>query len=92
MAVRASPTMAELLNEYVADMDAHRINGKKASTIYSDKSRIKNYIAPHLGKLKVTNVTQNDVETFMHSLPPGSAKRIIGLVGAIFTFAIKITN
>jgi integrase len=89
MAVKASPTVAELLNEYVADMDSGKLNGKKASTIYSDKNRIKQHIAPHLGKLKVASVTQDDVEAFMHQLSPGSAKRIIGLTGAIFTYAVK---
>jgi integrase len=89
MSVRNSPTVQELLDEYVAEMDAHRINAKKASTIITDKGRIKNYIAPRLGKLKVASVTQNDLEEFMHELSPGSAKRIIGLTGAIFSYAIK---
>jgi integrase len=89
LAFKASPTVAELCAEYEADMDAHRINGKKASTILTDKSRIKRYIAPHLGKLKVLSVTQAQIEEFMHKLSPGSAKRIIGLTGAIFSYAIK---
>ena len=59
MALRNSITMATLCAEYVADMDAHRINGKKQSTIYTDKSRIRKYIAPQLGKLKVVSVTQS---------------------------------
>ena len=88
-ALRSAPTMAEICNEYVADMDARHINGKKASTVYTDKSRIKKYIAPQLGKLKVASVTQSQIEDFMHQLSPGSAKRIIGLTGAIFTYAIK---
>jgi hypothetical protein len=33
MTARNSPTVAELCDEYVGEMDAHRINGKKASTI-----------------------------------------------------------
>jgi integrase len=89
MAVRNSPTVAELCDEYVAEMDAHRLNGKKASTIKSDKSRIATHIRPKLGKLKVVSATQADVEAFMHQLSPGSAKRIIGLTGAIFSFAVK---
>ena len=89
MAVRQSPTVAELCDEYLSDMEAHRISGKKASTIYGDKSRIKNHIAPKIGKLKVATVTQADMETFMRGLLPGSAKRVVGLTGAIFTYAIK---
>lgn len=79
MAVRESPTVAQLCDEYVAEMDARHINGKKASTVYTDKSRIRKYIAPRLGKLKVASVTQSQIEDFMNELSPGSAKRIIGL-------------
>ena len=91
MTVRNSPTVQQLCDEYVAEMDARRTNGsgKKTSTIVTDKGRIKNYIAPRPGKLKVASVTQADVEAFMHDLSPGSAKRIIGLTGAIFSYAVK---
>jgi integrase len=34
-------------------------------------------------------VTQSQIEDFMHQLSPGSARRIIGLTGAIFTYATK---
>ena len=88
-AVRNSPTMAEFLDEYVADMEAHRITGKKASTIKTDKSRIAMHIRPKLGKLKVASVTQEDLETFMRSLSDGSQGRILGLTSGIFSYAIK---
>jgi integrase len=89
MALRSAPTVAELCDSYIADMDAGRINGKKLSTVKSDKSRIATHIRPKLGKLKVASVTREHVETFMHSLSPGSAKRVTGLLGAIFSFAVK---
>ena len=89
MALRSAPTVDQLCDSYVADMDAGRINGKKASTIRSDKSRIVTHIRPKLGKMKVASVTSEMVETFMHSLPTGSAKRVIGLLGRIFNFAVK---
>jgi site-specific recombinase XerD len=83
-ALRHGPTMAELCDEY-----QKRANGKKISTIKSDASRIAAHIKPKLGKLKVVSVTQTQVEDFMRSLSAGSAKRVTGLLGAIFTFAIK---
>jgi integrase len=89
MAIRSAPTVAELCDSYIADMDAGRINGKKISTVKSDKSRIATHIRPKLGKLKVASVTREHVETFMHSLSPGSAKRVTGLLGAIFSFGVK---
>ena len=44
--------MAELLDQYVADMQSGKINGKKLSTIKSDKSRIETHIRPYLGKFR----------------------------------------
>jgi Arm DNA-binding domain/Phage integrase, N-terminal SAM-like domain len=77
--LRSGPTVSELCDEY-----EKRANGKKISTLKSDASRIATHIKPKLGKLKVASVTSDNVETFMHSLSPGSAKRVTGLLGAIF--------
>jgi integrase len=89
MALRSAPTVAELCDSYMADMDSGGINGKKASTVKSDRSRIATHIRPKLGKLKAASVTSEHVENFMHSLSPGSARRVTGLLGAIFSFAVK---
>src|ERR1700733_444128 len=67
MALRSAPSVSELCDLYLTDMDAGGINVKKASTIKSDKSRIKWHIRPKLGKLKVASVTSEVVENFMHS-------------------------
>ncbi len=83
-ALRHGPTVAELCDEY-----EKRANGKKASTLKSDASRITTHIKPKLGKLKVVSVTSEVVENFMHGLSPGSARRVIGVLGAIFSFAVK---
>ena len=73
----------------MADMDAGRINGKKLSTVKTDKSRIATHIKPALGKRKVIGVTQEDVETFMRGLSAGSALRVTGLLEAIFSYAVR---
>jgi integrase len=88
-ALRSGATMSELLDDYVADMQSVKLNGKKSSTISSDNSRIKNHIRPRFGKLRVSAITQSTVEEFMNSMSAGSAKRIIILLGSIFTFAIN---
>ena len=84
MALRSGPTIAELCDEY-----QQRDNGKKPTTIRTDNSKIKQHIKPKLGKLKVAAVTSEQVEDFMKSLPIGSQARAIGLLGAIFSWAVK---
>jgi integrase len=89
MAQRNSMTVAQLCEKYIEDVESGRINGKKASTLMSDKSRIKNHIAPKIGNIKAISLTQEKCEEFMHSLSAGSAKRTISLLGAIFSYAQK---
>jgi Phage integrase central domain/Arm DNA-binding domain len=88
-ALRNAMTVAQLCDDYRADMESGRINGKKASTIKSDHSRIERHIKPKLGKFKVATITSDQIDEFMHSLTPGSAKRIMGSLGGIFTYAVK---
>jgi integrase len=73
-----------------------RIRGgreKKSSTIETDKSRIRCHIVPLLGRRSVTAVTQSDIENFMFEVARDSGKsqasRTVGLLGAIFQWAVK---
>jgi site-specific recombinase XerD len=86
-AARNALTISELTDAYMEDIAI--LNGKKAHTIASDKSRIKKHIKPKLGKYRVISVAQEQIEDLMHSLSPGNGKRTIGLLGAIFTWALK---
>jgi integrase len=52
-------------------------------------SRIEQHIKPGLGNFKVATITQQQIEEFMNAMSPGSAKRVIGLTGAIFSWAVK---
>ena len=81
-------TVNQLCDDYSKEMQDGRVS-KKASTIKTDLSRIKMYIRPKLGQLKVVSVTQEEIEQFMRGLKPGSARRITGLLGAIFAYSIK---
>jgi len=87
--LRNAMTVAQLCLDYSADMRSGKVNGKKLSTIKSDQSRIERHIKPKLGKFKVVTITSDQIEEFMNSLTPGSAKRIIGSLGAIFSYAVK---
>jgi integrase len=113
---RTAATVAELCDQYQADVDAGRLLTrrkvpKKASTIATDRGRIEGHIKPLLGKLRVASVTAQDVEGFMEAVADGktsargkagkkggalnrtggmgTASRTVGLLGAIFTFAIR---
>jgi integrase len=88
--LRSGATMAELVDDFITDMDARSgLNGKKHTTIKSDKSRIANHIQPKLGKFRVAAISQDQIEKFTFSLPQGSARTILALLSSIFTFAIK---
>jgi site-specific recombinase XerD len=87
--LRHGMTVAQLCDLYQADMQSGKLNGKKASTISSDISRIKNHIVPDLGKYKVATISSDIIERFMNDQSRGSAKRIIALTGSIFSWAVK---
>jgi integrase len=88
MALRSAPTVAELCDEYVAEME-NGTSGKKTSTIRTDVGRINGHIKPALGKRKVTGIGREDVESFVRGMSVGSQRRILGLLGAIFAFGVK---
>jgi len=89
-ALRSGATLAELVDDFVADMDQRRgINGKKNTTIKSDKSRIENHIKPKLGRYRVAAISQDQIEQFTNDCSAGSARTILALLSSIFTFGIK---
>ena len=87
--LRSGATMAELCDDYLADMESHKLNGKAASTKKSDRSRVEKHIKPKLGRHRVAAITQLQIENFMNECSPGSAKRLMQLLGAVFSFGIK---
>jgi hypothetical protein len=88
-ALRSGATMGELCADFLADMQSAKINGKKSSTIKSDKSRIENHIQGRLGKFRIASISQDQIEAFINSMSQGSAGRILALLSSMFTFAIK---
>jgi integrase len=75
-AKRKAASVAELCDFYIADAEAGRLLTrrkvpKKPSTIATDKGRIASHIKPLLGSMKVTAVTREDVDRFMHAVAEG---------------------
>jgi integrase len=77
---RAASTVAELLDNYLADATEGRLlvrggKPKKPSTLASDKGRINGHIRPLLGKLKVAAVTRADIDAMMHAIADGETRK-----------------
>jgi integrase len=95
---RHAETVEDLCKQYIEEAASGllRIRGgreKKASTLKSDRSRIDRHIVPRLGRRSVAAVTQQDVENFMlevaQDVGKPTASRAVGLLGAIFQYAVK---
>jgi integrase len=101
---RTAPTVNKLCDLYLEAVESGRLLTKKgtsktAATLASDKARISRHIKPLLGDRAVASVTSKDVEDFQHKVTNGetsarngagrgAATRTLGLLGAIFTFAV----
>jgi hypothetical protein len=88
-ALRSGATIAELVDDYLADMDAHKLNGKRLAPKNQTAAGIAIHIRPRLGKFRVAAITQSQIEDFMNGCTPGSAKRIMQLLGAISHSELK---
>ena len=95
---RHADTVEDLCTSYVQEAEAGRLRirggrEKKPSTIEADKSRIRCHVLPILGHRKVMAVTQHDIEQFMLDVARDTGKpaasRAIGMLGAIFQWAVK---
>ena len=88
-AARTSPSVGDLCDRFIAEYLAR----KKPSTEHTYKLQIKAEIRPALGKLKVAEVTFSDVDGLHRKLTARGvsdrANRVIALLSATFTMAIK---
>ena len=102
---RGEMTVSELCDLYMRE----GIAMKKASTVATDKGRIKRHIKPLLGRYQIGSLRRADIERFMTDIAHGrtagvyktgprgkalvrggrgTASRTVGLLGAVFTFAV----
>jgi integrase len=80
--IRKAATVAELCEDYIAAAEEGRILTrrrlpKKASTLATDKGRVKRHIVPLLGSLKASAVTRGDIEAFRDGVTRGATAALI---------------
>jgi hypothetical protein len=73
---RQGETVAELCDQYMADAKAGRLltrrgASKKPSTLATDAGRIERHIKPLIGALKVSSVSRDDIDGFLHDVASG---------------------
>jgi integrase len=104
-ATRSAVTVAKLCDVYLAAVESGQLltkrgTSKTAATLRSDRTRIGRHIKPLLGDRLVAAVTREDIESFQNAVTAGNtsarkgtgrgqATRSLGLLGAIFDFAVK---
>ncbi len=83
----AAVTVSELAARYIAD---HAEQKKRASSVVSDRALLKLRIVPRLGRLRVPDVTREDVERFHREVGkdhPTQANRAIALLSKMMNLA-----
>jgi integrase len=96
-AQRGAPIVAELIETYLLDLDSKDPPKVRASTRAEYKGIIAQWIMPHLGKRRVSDVAKEDIEK-LHSLitktgktrgTPNRANRVLALISTLFNFGIN---
>ena len=85
-AARQASTVTELFDRFITDYSETR---NKPSTVESNRGYGKLYIVPHLGHMKVPDVTRADIANFMKKMSktPTIANRVLSTVRKMFNMA-----
>ncbi|MBA1145110.1 tyrosine-type recombinase/integrase [Mesorhizobium neociceri] len=83
---RKASTVKELFDRFIDDYSESR---NKPSTVKSNRGYGKLYIVPHLGQMKVPDVTRADIANLMKKMSrtPTNANRVLAAVSKMFNMA-----
>ncbi len=85
-AARRAPTVKELFERFITDYSEPR---NKPSTVVANRGYGKLYIIPHLGQIKVADITRTDIASFTKKMGkfPTNANRVLSAVRKMFNMA-----
>lgn len=85
-AARRAPTVKELFDRFITDYSEPR---NRPSTVAANRGYGKLYVAPHLGQIKVSDVTRADISSLMKKMSrvPTSANRVLSVIRKMFNMA-----
>jgi integrase len=85
-AARRAPTVKDLFERFITDYSEPR---NKPSTVEANRGYGKLYIIPHLGQIKVADVTRADISSLMKNMAktPPNANRVLSAVRKMFNMA-----
>src|SRR6056297_727832 len=86
--LRRSPTMRALAKQYMSE---HAIPKKRPGSVRNDQSMLDRYVLPRLGKLRVVEVTNQDVQKLHSQLrdTPYQANRLLALLSKMFELSVR---
>ena len=85
-AARRAPTVKEFFGRFITDYSEPR---NKPSTVEANRGYGKLHIVPHLGQIKVADVTRADISSLMKKMAktPPNANRVLSAVRKMFNMA-----
>ncbi|WP_317057901.1 tyrosine-type recombinase/integrase [Roseovarius rhodophyticola] len=86
--LRQSPSVADLAEQYLTE---HAVPKKRPASVRNDRSMLDRYVIPHLGHLRVFEVTYKDVQRLHNrmSQTPYQANRTLALLSKTFELSIR---
>lgn len=88
-AARSTPTVAELIRQFLEDEGPARIaRGRMTQrTLTEYRRQCTRYVEPAIGKMRVTDVKRHDIEKMVAPLPSVARNRVLALVSRLFVLA-----